>query len=251
MQVIVDGLPVHYESTGKGSVVVLVHGWGDRLETFDSIVPDLARRYTVVRLDLPGFGASEAPKEVWELQDYAAFIASFTDKLKLKKPHGLVGHSNGGAVLIVGLAKQLLQTDKLVLLASAGIRNRQNFRKYIWKSIAKIGKVVTWPLPLSYKQKLQRKLYGTIGSDILVAPHLKETFKRTVAQDIQPEARQLVLPVLLMYGDADTATPLREVGKPLHDAISGSQLEVIAGSDHFVHQHDPARVAKQIMEFIA
>lgn len=249
MQVVVDGLLTHYESTGKGSTLLLIHGWGDSLSTYDTLT-DALKAYQVVRLDLPGFGATEPPKEVWGLTDYAQFVAAFLAKLELK-PQAIVGHSNGGAVAIVGLADNVLTPKKLVLLASAGIRNRQSLRKYLLKAVAKFGKLLTWWLPKRHKRALQKKFYGTIGSDMLVAPHLQETFKRTVAEDITSHAHHLSLPTLLIYGDHDAATPVKDVGIPLHDAIPGSKLHIIHGADHFVHQQATEQVAVQIKEFIS
>lgn len=251
MQVVVDKLLTHYEIQGTGPLVLLLHGWGDRLETFDAVTALLTKTYTVVRLDLPGFGTTEPPKTVWGLEQYAQFTGQFLKKLMLDSPRAIVGHSNGAAVAIVGVASGTLRTSKLVLLAAAGVRDRQGLRKQLLKVVAKIGKVATCWLPRRSRQWLQRRFYGTIGSDMLVAPHLKETFKRTVAQDIQPQAKQLRVPTLLVYGDADTATPLGAVGTVLHHAIADSKLSVVIGADHFVHQRAPAKVAEYMQEFIA
>lgn len=249
MQIVVNGLLTHYETRGKGPLVVLIHGWGDRLETFDSLAAILQKSSTVLRLDLPGFGQTEAPKKVWTLQDYSSFVADFLSKLDLKKPRVIAGHSNGGAVTIVGLSDGRLQADKLVLLASAGIRDRQGVRKKLLKVVAKTGKIATFWLPKRHKLRLQKRFYGTIGSDMLVAPHLKETFKKTVAQDIRAQAESLTIPTLLIYGDQDKATPINGVGDVLHEAIQGSELHVVASADHFVHQVAVEEVAQAIVEF--
>lgn len=250
MQVVVDGILTHYDMTGEGPVLLLLHGWGDRLETFDSIVLLLRDKYSVVRLDLPGFGSTELPKSVWGLQNYADFVAAFCAKLELKNPKAIVGHSNGGAVAILGVATDILLTDKLVLLAAAGVRDRQSLRKAALKIVAKFGKLATFWLPNQYRHALQKRFYGTIGSDMLVAPHLQQTFKRTVSQDIQQDAAKLAVPTLLIYGDQDRATPVESIGVPLHELIKDSRLHIVHGADHFVHQRMPGEIAKQIAEFV-
>lgn len=251
MQVVTNSILTHYELSGTGPVLLLLHGWGDRLETFDAITSMLQKTFTVVRLDLPGFGGTEAPQETWGLEQYAGFVSDFMTKLDIPKPRALIGHSNGGAVAITGLAHKTLQADRLILLASAGIRNRHGLRKNFIKLVAKVGKAATFWLPRHHKQALQRKLYGTIGSDMLVAPHLKETFKRTVSQDIQQQAEQLRLPTLLIYGDKDAATPVHEIGVPLHEVIHNSKLHILHDADHFVHQAAAQEVSQQIKEFVA
>lgn len=251
MQVVVDKLLTHYEVQGTGPVLLLIHGWADRLETFDDITSQLASSYTVVRLDLPGFGTTEPPRAVWGLEQYAQFVGRFLKKVDIPTLRAIVGHSNGGAVAVFGLAEHILHADTLVLLAAAGVRSRHTIRKRSLKVIAKAGKLATCWLPHRLRQRLRQRFYGTIGSDMLVAPHLQETFKRTVAQDIQPQARKLTLPTLLVYGDTDTATPVNEVGTVLNQAITGSTLHVIPGADHFVHQRASDQVVTYIREFLA
>jgi pimeloyl-ACP methyl ester carboxylesterase len=251
MQVVVDGLLTNYQQQGKkGPVVLMVHGWGDRLQTYDSLAQQLSHSHRVVRLDLPGFGATQPPATTWGLIDYAGFLKHFLDKLDLE-PETAIGHSNGGAVLIKATATAQLRPKRLVLLASAGIRYRRNVRKFTLNLVAKAGKALTFWLPLKQRQQLQKRLYGTIGSDYLAVPHLKETFKQTVAEDITSDANQINIPTLLIYGEHDTATPISTVGLPLHQAIPESQLHIIHGADHFVHHQAEGKVMQLIKEFIS
>jgi pimeloyl-ACP methyl ester carboxylesterase len=249
MQIVVDGLLTNYQCEGKkGPAVVLVHGWGDKLQTYEQLAKHLASKHQVVRLDLPGFGATQPPATTWGLIDYAGFVRHFLDKLNLK-PVTMVGHSNGGAVLIKGVATGQLKPQRLVLLASAGVRNRQSLRKLLLKLVAKTGKLLTRWLPARVRRNLQRRFYGTIGSDYLVAPHLQETFKQTVAEDILNDAAQITVPTLLIYGDHDTATPVEQIGVPLHQAIKNSKLHIVHGADHFVHHHSLDEVSRSIEDF--
>lgn len=250
MQAVVDSLLTHYEQTGKGErCVLLIHGWGDSLQTFKDLQKFLSDTYTVVSVDLPGFGSTQAPDEVWDLDNYADFVAVFLKKIN-QKPYAIVGHSNGGALVIRGLATGTLKCDKFVGLASAGIRNRQKARRAFIKVIAKGGKVATFWLPTRHKEKLRKALYGAAGSDMLVAPHLQETFKKTVRQDVQTDATKLQLPVLLIYGEKDRATPPL-YGEVFHQLMTNSTLEQVAGAGHFVHYDKPQLVNDLIGDFLA
>lgn len=248
MQVVVDNLLTTYEKTGKGPVVLMLHGWGDSHRTFKQLTHDLKKKYTVVSLDLPGFGQSEIPHEVWTLDSYARFVQKFLEKIEVK-PRAVVAHSNGGAVAIRGLSLGALKTDKLVLLASAGIRDRENLRRFVLKIVAKVGKVLTFWLPQHHKKALQKRLYGTAGSDMLAVPHLQETFKVTVRQDIQRDAKHLRLPTLLVYGEGDKATPPL-YGELFKKLIPGSRLEIVPEAEHFVHHDQPERVVALIKGFL-
>ncbi|MGH7234446.1 MAG: alpha/beta fold hydrolase [Candidatus Saccharimonadales bacterium] len=248
MQIIVNNLAVTYELAGKGKTVVLLHGWGDNYHTFDQLVSDLKNDYQVLAFDLPGFGSSQAPPKAWDLDNYAVLTAALQDKLELKA-YALIGHSNGGALAICGLSSGILKSDKLVLLASAGIRNSQPVKRLATKVVAKVGKMSTYWLPSETRQNLRRKLYGTVGSDMLVMPELSETFKRTVAQDVQADAARLKLPTLIINADQDPAIALSD-GKLYHSLIKGSRLEVLHSNSHFIHQENFAQVAKIIKSFL-
>ena len=251
MQIVVQDLLTHYEKQGSGKTILMLHGWADSAGTFRPLLSDLADTYTVITLDLPGFGQSEPPKEVWDLDNYARFVADFLDKINNTQLYAIIGHSNGGALAIRGIAMGTLSPDKIVLLAPSGVRDTEKIRRSIIKVIAKVGKVMTFWLPSHHKKKLQKKLYGTVGSDMLVAPQLQETFKKTVRQDIQKDAATIQIPALLIYGDQDTATPAGTIGSKLHAAIKNSRLEIIPGADHFVHLRDPQRTLILAKEFLA
>lgn len=223
----------------------MLHGWGDDSSTFRGLATQLSGKYTVVSIDLPGFGKSQTPPDSWGLKDYAQCVAHIIKKLKLEVSV-LVGHSNGGAITIVGLADRILHADKLVLLASAGIRDQQKGRKQFIKLLTKSGKVVTFWLPAQYKDRLRGGLYRQVGSDMLIAPELQETFKKTVEQDVQAEAKQISIPTLLIYGDKDTATPPL-YGEIYHQLITNSTLEIVGEAGHFIH-HDKKQEVGQLVE---
>jgi pimeloyl-ACP methyl ester carboxylesterase len=249
MQVIVDSLLTVYEKAGTGPTILLLHGWGDTHTTFGALTRDLATSYTIILLDLPGFGGSQAPSEAWGLDDFADFVSKFLAKIDSQDVFAVVGHSNGGAIAIRGLATKKWATKKLVLLASAGIRDVYKGRKKALRLAAKAAKAATYPLPKSLQTKLKKGAYRTIGSDLFVAEHLQETFKRIVTADVQKDAANLKLPTLIVYGAKDTATP-PAYGERYHRAIAGSRFEVLEGVGHFVHHDEPAKVSALIREFL-
>ena len=60
----VDGMKIHSTSTGKGTkTIVLVHGWTCDETSWAANVPELAKHYRVITLDLPGHGKSDSPKD--------------------------------------------------------------------------------------------------------------------------------------------------------------------------------------------
>jgi pimeloyl-ACP methyl ester carboxylesterase len=248
MQLIIDKLVVNYQVSGEGRVIVLVHGWGDDLNNFNKLQLNLSKSYKVISLDLPGFGNSSSPASGWSLDNFAKFIASFIDKLELDV-YAYIGHSNGGAILINGLANKTIQAKKLILIAASGIRSTKQFKKQVLLVGAKIGKLPIKLLPTDYQLKLRDRLYKMIKSDAGVNPEMIETFRKIVKQDVSHEATRLQLPTLLIYGKYDNVTPL-EYGQIYHQLIPGSKLVVIDGAGHFVHLQEIDKVQNLIGDYL-
>lgn len=250
MQVVVDSLLTHYEREGKGKTVVVLPGWADSSKGWAAFSHSLSEYYDVISIDLPGFGETDTPTQPWGLDDYAAFVSAFLKKLHNIKPYALIAHSNGGAIAIRGLAAGELSAERLVLLDSAGIRSMYKGRTKVLRLITKTGKLLTMPLPKGIKRSLRRKVYKTVGSDMLVVERLQETFKRVVTDDVQTDATKVRIPTLLLYGEDDLATPVH-YGRILHNLIDGSRLEVIPEAGHFAHLDKPEIVEDQIRKFLS
>jgi len=246
MQVIANDLVVSYSKVGTGPIAVLLHGWADSKHTFDQLSEYLQQNYTVVTLDLAGFGSSQPPQTGWGLTDFAQQVQVALQKMAIM-PNDitlLIGHSNGGAIAVRAIAKGYLKPKKLILLASAGIRQGSASKTAI-QSVAKIGKVVSYVLPKKTRHSLRAKFYGQVGSDLLVAEHMQASFKKIIKDDVQADAERISIPTCIIYGELDTATPV-SYAQLFHSLISGSQLHVIQNADHFLHQ----QYAQQVYEYI-
>jgi pimeloyl-ACP methyl ester carboxylesterase len=249
MQIVVDGLLTQYELSGKGQLVLLLHGWGDSLKTFAELRKRLTANYQVLAVDLPGFGGTQVPKETWDLDNYAAFLENLLKKLELSQPYAVIGHSNGGALAIRAISLDALKPQKLVLIAASGIRTAQKARRLILKVLAKAGNIATIWMPERYRRALRKSLYEAAGSDLLVMPGLEETFKKTVRQDVQKDAVRIKIPALLIYAKNDEAVPL-SYGRLYKSYITHSRLEEVEDAGHFVHLDQTEKVNMLIKDFL-
>jgi pimeloyl-ACP methyl ester carboxylesterase len=249
MQVVVDDLITNCELTGTGKLVLLLHGWGDSLHGLSELQAALAKHYNVLAVDLPGFGATQAPKSVWDLDDYSHFISDLLKKLDLGEPYAVIGHSNGGALAIRATSLGLLKPKRIVLLAASGVRNNQTAKRFAFKVMAKTGNAATLWMPDRYRQALRKSLYAAAGSDLLVMPQLQETFKKTVRQDVQADARKITVPTLLIYAKNDPSVPAGS-GPRYHQLIAGSRLEIIDDAGHFIHIDQPHKATSLIEGFL-
>ena len=245
MKLIIDGLAIEYSDEGVGPVILMLHGWKDSLSTFNQLVKATSVKNRIIRVDLPGFGRSESPHGVWNLDDYVLFVNNFCEKLNVT-PYAIVGHSFGGRIAIKGIASGILTPNKLVLIASAGVAKRRTFRNKVFVIVAKFGKMITYVPPLYFwRDQLRRKLYQSIGSDYFEVGSLKKTFLNIINEDLSLGAQKIYIPTLLIWGDKDNST-LPEEGVQLSKFIKNSKLEMIPSASHFVHQEYPEQVAKFI-----
>jgi pimeloyl-ACP methyl ester carboxylesterase len=94
------GTQIHYTRTGSGPAVVLVHGANGTSGDFPpELIADLARDHTVIAVDRPGHGWSEAPRGPLGLEPNAAAVLALVRGLGVA-PATLVGHSYGAAVAL-------------------------------------------------------------------------------------------------------------------------------------------------------
>ncbi|CAL1238953.1 alpha/beta fold hydrolase [Candidatus Methylocalor cossyra] len=111
----VNGVRLHYVTGGKGPPVVLLHGWPQTWWEWRRIMPTLAEQFTVIALDLRGFGDSEKPESGYDVATLGADLVALLDHLWLGAAR-LAGHDLGGWV---AYAFARLHTDRVERLALA------------------------------------------------------------------------------------------------------------------------------------
>src|SRR5947199_973653 len=111
----VNGTRLHYLIGGKGSPVVLLHGFAETGHMWLPIMPLLAKRHTVVVPDLRGAGESAKPDTGYDKKTMAVDIHELTKSLKFDRAT-IVGHDIGLMVAYAYAAQFPQETDRLVLM---------------------------------------------------------------------------------------------------------------------------------------
>jgi pimeloyl-ACP methyl ester carboxylesterase len=115
----IAGARIRYRVDGTGPALLLIHGLGAFIESWDWTVPALRDRYTTITFDFPGFGQSDPLDWAFRPDGAAKFVVSFLDALEVRRA-ALIGSSLGGtiATLVAGNAPE--RCTALVLAAPAG-----------------------------------------------------------------------------------------------------------------------------------
>lgn len=253
MECKVNGQKLNYEIEGQGQVLLMLHGWGSNLEAFNSLVPSLSEKYCVIRLDFPGFGKSAPVTRVWGVDDYVETTVQFIQFLKIDKL-SLAGHSFGGRVIIKlnNRANLPFDIDKNILIDSAGILPPKTIKKTLKKRIFKVGKVVlNMPLFKTAFPDALDKFRAHFGSSDYNAASgfLRDTMVRVINEDLEPYLSGIYRPTLLIWGDQDTATPMRDA-YIMEKNIPDAGLVTIKGAGHFSFLKDTYLVVSVIQSFM-
>ncbi|MEI7689407.1 MAG: alpha/beta hydrolase [Candidatus Saccharibacteria bacterium] len=251
MKVIVNGQLINYVDEGSGPVLLVLHGWGTNLNTFDQLAKHLSKDFRVIRFDFPGFGQSPKPTDDWDVTDYAKLTSDLVQKLKISKVYAVIAHSFGGRVMIKSAKLGLLNPVKVILIGSAGIKPKASAKKLVFKLIAKLGKVATSLPPLkNMRQSLRKKLYSSAGStDYLNAEKMQPIFLKTIGEDLTSEIASITQPTLLLWGQNDTETPVADARLMLSKLTNG-RLAVIDDAGHFVYQDKFEQAVAEIDRFL-
>lgn len=250
MQIKVKDWNINYEVCGQGYPVIILHGWLTDLETMRPIADGLKDNFKVYLIDVVGFGKSDLPEQPLNSNDFGDFLAELVRKLDAKNPI-LIGHSNGGRIIINAVGRGLVKPKKVVLIDSAGIVPKHSMNYYAKVGFVKCGKFVLNILPnVSVVKDFKEKLLNSVGSsDYKASPVvLKETMKIIVNEDVKDLLPNIKAPTLLIWGTNDEATPLSDA-LLMEKLIPDAGLVKYIGGSHFAYLENIQNVNIVLNEF--
>ena len=145
-------VPIHYETFGQGSAIVLLHGFLESSTMWNPLIPHVSKNRTVITIDLPGHGKSDVISEIHSMELMAEVVDEILKHLKITSATFL-GHSMGGYVALAFAEMFPEKVEKLILLNSTpeadseerkNNRNRalnvidQNLRAYVSMAIGNL-----------------------------------------------------------------------------------------------------------------
>jgi pimeloyl-ACP methyl ester carboxylesterase len=125
-KVVVGGVETHYLEAGEGEPLVLIHGGGagaDARGNWAGCLPEYARRFRVIAVDMIGFGASARPDPAtysYGQTGRNAHMIGFIEAV-VGGPTHLIGNSMGGATALGVAIQRPDLVKKLVLMGAAGL----------------------------------------------------------------------------------------------------------------------------------
>ena len=238
----VNGIQLAYERRGRGSPLVLLHGFPLDHHLWDEVTPLLEDTFDVILPDLRGFGHStiaDSPR----MEDYASDLAGLLDQLGIQKA-AIVGHSMGGYVALAFARLYPEHVSGLGLVSSQVLADPPERKEGRYKSAADvesngIGSVVEAMAP-KFTSDVQLQSYARaamerqppaayVGALKAMAERPDSTSVLSSLLDTQGGAFDF--PVVLIHGDADSLIPV-DRAREVKAALPQAHLVEIPGAGH-------------------
>jgi pimeloyl-ACP methyl ester carboxylesterase len=234
----------------KSLPLIMLHGWAQTMGSFWGLADLISKTRKVYLIDLPGFGKSPKPDTDWNTEDYARCILQFMDDNKIDRAD-ILGHSFGGRIAIRMSGLQPNQLDRIVLLNSAGLQTQLHGKRLIRSKVAKTSaKVCKWlDKTFGYNTFQEWHVPRFASRDYKASGELKNIFVKTVNEDLSEIAKRVESPVLLLWGELDSETPV-EIAQRYAAMMPKAKLVVLPGKDHFPFLNEGAHLcAYHILRF--
>ncbi len=266
-----DGVRIAYATTGAGSPLVFVLGWGTHLkEGMGSPLYDgsgllgwYSRNHLVVRYDGRGFGLSDRDVTDFSLEARVRDLETVVDALGLER-FVLYGYSAGGPTAISYAERHPERVSQLVLAATmAGIASiPDDERSLTRETSAGMNALIrsSWESPMAratlteflspQANEVQRRILMHFLSVACDGPQLAGFFEALYETDASAQARRLRVPTLVVAGDADT-TILPTNSRRLASLIPGARFEILEGAGHIAASATDPRLMRMVSGFLS
>lgn len=262
----IDGMPVHYRAEGASldSVpLVLLHGSGASLLTWDGWIPYFRKDTRTIRLDLPGFGLTgPQPKNEYSEEYYTRFLLFFLDRLNIRRCD-IAGSSLGGGIAWRFALQHPERVRKLILIGASGYPNATESIPIAFRlaRISLINRAIAslTPKPLIRASlenvyldhnKVTDTLVQQYYDMILRAGNRSAFVRRTYQPDtLWQQLGQVRQPTLLMWGQYDRVFPILTAYR-FHDDLPNDTLIVYPKAGHIPMEELPEQTAADAYRFI-
>jgi pimeloyl-ACP methyl ester carboxylesterase len=266
----VNGVRLHYLTTGKGDPVILLHGYAETSRMWRPLMVELAKTRTVIAPDLRGFGQSSKPISGYDKKTMAQDIHALATSLGFRRAT-IVGHDIGLMVVYAYAAQFPTEVNRIVLMDAflPGVGD--------WKSVWLLRDLWHFHFygetPLKLVAGRERIYFEHFWNDFAADPKhsvpeadrrfyaaayaqpggMRAGFEvfRAFEQDAKDFAQfaqtRLTMPMLVLAGEKASGNFLIEQGRLVDTDVQGV---VIKGSGHWLMEEAPRQVIPQLVAFI-
>jgi pimeloyl-ACP methyl ester carboxylesterase len=263
--VTVAGITLHVRDTGakNAPAVILLHGFGSSLQTWEPWAKVLEARYRVIRFDLPGFGLT-GPDPTGDYSDARSLqvLLALMDRLAIARAD-LIGNSIGGRIAFEFAARYQARVDRLVLISPDGFASPgfeygrkpdvpamiQLMRFALPKAMLRANLLPAYGNPAALSDAVLQRYY-----DMMRAPGVRGAMiarmQQTVLENPEPILKQVQAPTLLLWGRKDGMIPFANSADYLR-LMPNATLTALPELGHVPQEEAPDVSIKSVEAFLA
>lgn len=258
-----DGLTVHYRVIGKGKPIVLLHGTGASLHTWEQFADNLSDSFQLISLDLPAFGLTGGRSDHdYSMGMYTSFLKKFTEKLNLTT-FDLAGNSLGGRIAWEFAATYPNQIGRLILMDAAGYPTGKPMPQVFRLAQNPVmGAILTKITPRFFIKNNLLEVYDndSLVSDALIDRVFDMSLREGNRQafidrtnlplhDNSERVKTITHSTLIIWGDNDPWIPV-ESAQLFHKNLKISQLAIIKNCGHLPMEERAVETAGLVRAFL-
>lgn len=264
----IEGMSVHYRVEGNASdsvPLLLLHGTGSSLHTWDGWVEVMQSSRKIIRLDLPAFGLTgPAPSRDYSPEAYQRVVVALLDSLKVPLVD-IAGNSLGGHIAWYIALKHPHRARKLVLIDAVGYPLDKSDKPigFVLAGIPILNKILTFITPRSVVGQSVLDVYAddTRVTDDLVTRYFELTLRPGNRQAFIDRSRpfdvdsafaripSIIHPTLILWGAEDYFVPV-SMGRAFERDLPNDTLVIVPNAGHVPMEELPVETAKIATEFL-
>jgi len=252
-------MSIPYADQGVQAVgpVVLIHGLGDSLRSYEPVLAHLPLDVRALVPSLRGHGDADRPDQGYTPADHVGDIALLLDDAGVNQAV-IAGHSSGSQIAQLFAITHPRRTLGLVLIGAPGPVPDQAAAARMTEEVAALRDPIddTWlrdfaastlagPIPEAFldtivaeSRKVPARVYQTAW------PGIRDF-------DLSGDLQRITVPTIIIWGDQDRVpVATRECQNQLVDAIPDARLMIYQGAGHSPHWERPQQFAADLASFV-
>jgi pimeloyl-ACP methyl ester carboxylesterase len=264
----IDNMAVHYRDEGNPAdslPIVLIHGTGASLHTFDDWTAVLKKERRVVRLDIPGFGLTGPFHDRnYSMDHYVNFLKNFLESLGIQQCI-LGGNSLGGEIAWRFTIEHPTLVDKLILIDAAGYPSSSKSEPIAF-TVARmpvLNKILTFITPRSMAKASVENVYHDKSkvTESLVDRYFKLTLREGNRQalvdrmKLKKDTSKIDLiqtiqqPTLVLWGESDLLITTKNARR-FHEDLPNDTLVILENVGHVPMEESPKESLAIVLAFL-
>ena len=264
----IEGMNVHYRDEGNPLdtlPLVLIHGTGSSLHTYDAWTEALKSNRRVIRMDLPAFGLTGPfPNRDYSIEHYVAFVEQFLENRNIPRCI-LAGNSLGGQIAWAYTLAHSNRVAQLVLIDAAGYPLNSKSVPIAFTLARKpvLNKLLTFITPRFMAKASVENVYADKSkvTKTLVDRYFELTLRKgnrqalvdrmTAVYDTSrlPQLRNIQQRTLVLWGEQDMLIPLSNAER-FHADLPNDTLIVLPNSGHVPMEESPKESLSALLAFL-